>query len=255
MFPRVKILSRPILREFWERADCSDAEQPLLSWFKEVESAQWATPADVKKLYRSADFVAGDRIVFNIGGNKYRLVVWVKYSIGLVLIKWVGTHEEYDQIDVTTIGLPARPKKAVKKVPKKKAWQESAMKKAKLKVIRNEQDYREALETIERLWDAEPGTSDHDTLEVLALLVEHYEKKAFPMEEPDPIAAIRFRLEQTGKEQKDLVPILGSRSRVSEIMSRKRSLTVGMIRRLFDELHIPMEALIPRQDDATADAR
>ncbi|MHB8875483.1 MAG: helix-turn-helix domain-containing protein [Myxococcaceae bacterium] len=121
------------------------------------------------------------------------------------------------------------------------------MKKTKLKVISSKREYRRALELIEHLWDAVPGTEDHDALEVLALLVEDYEKRTFPMDQPDPVAAIRFRLEQAGMAQKDLVPILGSRSRVSEIMSRKRSLTVEMIRKLFDELHIPMEALIPRR--------
>ena len=105
-------------RSFWDRPDCEDAKQLLLSWFKEVEKARWKTAADVKQLYGTADFVGDGRIVFNIGGNKYRLVVWVKYSIELVLIKWVGTHEEYDRVDVTTIGLPA-PKPPVKK-PKKK---------------------------------------------------------------------------------------------------------------------------------------
>ncbi|MDP1826199.1 MAG: type II toxin-antitoxin system HigB family toxin [Archangium sp.] len=115
----MKIISRPILRKFWDRPDCEDAKQPLLSWFKEVEKAKWKNAAEVKKLYGTADCVGDGRIVFNIGGNKYRLVVWVKYSIELVLIKWVGTHDEYDRVDVTTIGLPA-PKAPVKKPQKKK---------------------------------------------------------------------------------------------------------------------------------------
>jgi HTH-type transcriptional regulator/antitoxin HigA len=129
------------------------------------------------------------------------------------------------------------------------------MKKRKIKIISNQKEHRDALEEIERLWEARPGTPDHDDLEVLALLVEDYEKRTFTMEEPDPVEAIRFRLEQAGKDQKDLVPILGSRSRVSEVMNRKRSLTLKMIRRLFDELHIPMEALIPRQRRVHAHAR
>jgi mRNA interferase HigB len=101
----MKIISRSLLRKFWEREGCEDAKQPLLAWFKEVEKAKWKNPAQVKKLYGSADLVGDGRIVFNIGGNKYRLVVWVKYSIELVLIKWVGTHKEYDAVDVTKIGL------------------------------------------------------------------------------------------------------------------------------------------------------
>jgi mRNA interferase HigB len=111
----VKILSRPLLRTFWERRDCWDAKQPLLAWFKEVEKANWRSPGDAKKLYGTADFVGDGRIVFDIGGNKYRLVVWVKYSIRLALIKWVGTHEEYDEVDVTKVGLPASDKAASKK--------------------------------------------------------------------------------------------------------------------------------------------
>jgi len=120
------------------------------------------------------------------------------------------------------------------------------MKKAKLKVITSEREYRQSVRAIEALWDAKPGSEAHDSLEVLALLVDDYEKRTFPMEEPDPVAAIRFRLEQAGLEPRDLVSILGSRSRVSEILNRKRGLTLEMVRRLFDELHIPMEALIPR---------
>jgi mRNA interferase HigB len=116
----VKIISRRKLRDFWTRKDCEDSKQPLLSWFKEVEKAEWKTPADVKDLYGSADFVGEGRIVFNIGGKKYRLVAWVKYSIKLVLIKWVGTHAEYDKIDVTKVGLPAIQKPATKKVSRKK---------------------------------------------------------------------------------------------------------------------------------------
>ncbi len=118
--------------------------------------------------------------------------------------------------------------------------------KTKLKVINNKKEYRKALETIEHLFDAKPGSEEHDALEVLALLVDDYERRTFPMDEPDPVAAIKFRLEQAGLKAKDLVPILGSRSRVSEVLNHKRNLTVEMIRRLFDELHIPLEALIPR---------
>ncbi len=122
--------------------------------------------------------------------------------------------------------------------------------KTKLKVINSEKAYRQAVSLIERLWEAKAGSPEHDALEVLALLVDDYERRAFPMEEPDPVEAIRFRLEQAGMEPKDLVPILGSRSRVSEILNRKRGLTLDMVRRLFDELHIPMEALIPRHAGA-----
>ena len=119
------------------------------------------------------------------------------------------------------------------------------MKKMKLRVISSAKEHRAALKTIESLWSAKPGTDEHDALEVLALLVEDYERRTFPIEEPDPVAAIIFRLEQLGKETKDLVDILGSRSRVSEVMNRKRSLSLRMIRKLHKQLKIPFEALIP----------
>lgn len=119
------------------------------------------------------------------------------------------------------------------------------MKKRRLKIINSVKEHKRALATIEQLWESKPGTEEHDALEVLALLVEDYEKRLFPMPEPDPVAAIRFRLEQLGKGQKDLVPILGSRSRVSEVLNRRRSLSLVMIRKLHDSLQIPFEALIP----------
>jgi HTH-type transcriptional regulator/antitoxin HigA len=115
----------------------------------------------------------------------------------------------------------------------------------KLKVVKTKRDYEEALAAIESLWDARPGSSEHDALEVLSILVERYEEEVFPMADPDPVEAIRFRLEQTGKESKDLIPVLGSRVRVSEVLRRKRRLSLAMIRRLHDELHIPFESLIP----------
>ena len=99
----VKIISRALLKKLWERDGCEDAKQPLLAWFKEVEKAKWKSPTEVKELYRTADFVGAGRVVFNIGGNKYRLVAWVNYGIQLVLIKWVGTHEDYNGIDAETV--------------------------------------------------------------------------------------------------------------------------------------------------------
>lgn len=98
----VRILSRSTLVAFWERYP--DAEQPLRAWFQEVDSASWTGPAEVRARYGSADFVAGNRVVFNIRGNNYRLVVAVKYApLFLVYIRFVGTHAEYDQVDATTV--------------------------------------------------------------------------------------------------------------------------------------------------------
>ncbi len=99
----MRIISRRTLREFWEQRGRGDAEQPLRSWFAEASRATWRTPADVKAAYRNASFVGGDRVVFDVGGNKYRLVVAVKYSAQIVFIRFVGTHAEYDGIDVEEV--------------------------------------------------------------------------------------------------------------------------------------------------------
>jgi mRNA interferase HigB len=97
----MRIISRRILREFWEQHP--DAAIPLQTWFHDVERAAWATPADIKAVYRNASFLANNRVVFNIKGNHYRLVVLVVYQHGVVYIRFVGTHEEYDRIDAATI--------------------------------------------------------------------------------------------------------------------------------------------------------
>ncbi len=99
----MRVISRSTIRTFWERSQYSDSEQPLRAWYKEVTAASWKSPADIKSQYRSASFLANNRVVFNVHGNKYRLVVAVKYEFGLCYIRFVGTHKQYDKIDVATI--------------------------------------------------------------------------------------------------------------------------------------------------------
>ena len=114
--------------------------------------------------------------------------------------------------------------------------------------IRSEADYDAALETIAGLMDAQPGTAEADILDVLATLVEAYEAKHHAIETPDPIAAIKFRMEQAGLNQAALVPFIGPKGRVSEGLSGKRRLTLPMIRKLHEGLGIPVEALIAEQN-------
>jgi len=115
--------------------------------------------------------------------------------------------------------------------------------KMNIKPIKNEEDYIQTLNYIERLMDAKPNTPQMDELEVLTTLVEAYEEQHYNIDAPDPIEAIKFRMEQEGLKQKDLVSIVGSKSRVSEILNRKRKLTIKMIRNLHKQLHIPIESL------------
>jgi HTH-type transcriptional regulator / antitoxin HigA len=114
-----------------------------------------------------------------------------------------------------------------------------------LQPIRSEQDHKAALTRIDQLMDAEEGTPEAAELQVLAILVERYERDAFPIDVPSPIDAIRFRMEQMGYTQSDLARLLGSRSRASEIMSGStKHLSINMIRRLHGQWRIPAEALI-----------
>src|SRR5688572_12596441 len=106
-----------------------------------------------------------------------------------------------------------------------------------IKLIKTEADYDQALERLEAIFDAGPGTEEGDELEVLSFLIEAYEKEHFPIEAPDPIEAIKFRMEQLGIKQKDLAEVLGFKSRVSEILNRKRKLTLEMIRKLHEKLN------------------
>lgn len=97
----MRIISRRILCDFWDIHP--DAALPLKTWFHDVERANWKTPADIKAVYQNASFLANNRVVFNIKGNHYRLVVVVVYQHGVVYLRFVGTHEEYDRIDAVTI--------------------------------------------------------------------------------------------------------------------------------------------------------
>ena len=114
--------------------------------------------------------------------------------------------------------------------------------------IKTEADFRTALAEIERLWDAEPETPEGDRLDILMTLVEVYERRHHPMPPADPIAAIEFMMEQRGMTRADLVPIIGSSGRVSEVLNRRRPLSLSMIRRLSEELRIPPEILIQLYD-------
>lgn len=110
--------------------------------------------------------------------------------------------------------------------------------------IKDEQDYDAALAEVEGLMDAEPNTPDGDRLDVLVTLIEAYEAKHHALDLPDPIEAIKFRMEQMGLSRKELEPFIGSRARVAEVLNRKRQLSLEMIRRLHEGLKIPAEVLI-----------
>lgn len=113
-----------------------------------------------------------------------------------------------------------------------------------LKPIKTKKDYQRALDRLEVIFDAKKGTDQGDELEILGILIEQYENEHFPIDLPDPIEAIKFRMEQMGYTQTDLARIVGLKSRASEILNRKRKLSLDMIRQLHEKLNIPTEVLI-----------
>ena len=113
-----------------------------------------------------------------------------------------------------------------------------------IKLIKTEKDYQMALQRLEEIFDATPDTHEGDELEVLSFLIDSYENEHFPIGAPDPIEAVKFRMEQLGMKQKDLTEVLGFKSRVSEVLNRKRKLTLEMIRSLHKTLNIPTNVLI-----------
>lgn len=121
------------------------------------------------------------------------------------------------------------------------------------KIIKTVEDYDLALNRIDKLMDAKPGTSEFDELELLSTLVEIYEDRHFPISMPDPVAAIKFRMEQLGLNQQDLIPFIGSRSKVSEVLNKKRNLSLSMIRALNKGLGIPSDVLLSEYDEISAE--
>jgi HTH-type transcriptional regulator / antitoxin HigA len=113
-----------------------------------------------------------------------------------------------------------------------------------IKPIRTKRDYGAALAEVERLWGSKSGTRDGDRLDVLATLIDAYEAEHYPMDPPDPIEAIKFRMEQQGLTRRDLEAIIGTRTRIAEVLNRKRGLSIAMIRRLHEHLGISAEVLI-----------
>jgi len=99
----MRIISRKVLKDFYENSSYKDSKSGIESWYFEAKNASWNNSAEVKSQYRSASIVGNDRVVFNICGNKYRLVVKINYSIGIVFIRFIGTHKQYDKINVNEV--------------------------------------------------------------------------------------------------------------------------------------------------------
>ena len=97
----MRIIARSNLREYWQKHP--DTEQPLKAWFDDACRANWQSPSDIKEVYANASIIANNRVVFNIKGNNYRLIIHIRYEIGIVFIRFIGTHQEYDKVDATIV--------------------------------------------------------------------------------------------------------------------------------------------------------
>ena len=137
----------------------------------------------------------------------------------MVWIRFIGTHAEYDKIPQKLFNMNIKP-------------------------IKTKKDYEQAMLRLEKLFDARKGTSRGDELEVISLLVEKIEEEHFPIDLPDPVEAINFRMKQLGMTQTDLANLVGQKSRASEILNRKRKLSLDMIRQLHQQCRIPTEFLV-----------
>jgi HTH-type transcriptional regulator/antitoxin HigA len=112
------------------------------------------------------------------------------------------------------------------------------------RTIKTQKDHKAAMKVVDRLWNSKPGSPEAEQLEVLALLIEDYEKRHFPIAAPDPVEAIKFRMEQQGLTATDLAKVLGGRNRASEVLGRKRPLSIAMVKNLVRQWQIPAEALL-----------
>src|SRR3984893_10868180 len=219
----VRVIALGTLKAFLNRgAGVADAREPVMAWFRQVRQADWTKPADVKRDIRSASILRDGRVVFNVAGNKYRIVVWINYPYRVVYIRFIGTHRQYDSSTHRIFEISARD----------------------ILPIKSQRDYRRALKEIDGLMDARRNSPKGDRLDVLVTLVEAWERKHYPLDLPDPVEAIRYHMEQSGLQPRDLIPFIGSRNRVHEVLNRRRDLTLGMIRRLHEGLGIPAESLI-----------
>lgn len=99
----MRVIALSTLRQFWQGTSRGDARQPLLAWYRHVVNADWASPAEVKREFGTASILKGGRVVFNLAGNRYRLVVWINYPHRVVYVRFIGTHAQYDRIDAQTV--------------------------------------------------------------------------------------------------------------------------------------------------------
>ncbi len=231
----MNVVARSTLVAFWRRHP--RAEAPLRAWHDTIAKATLAGPADVKTAFGTGvDFISDNRVIFDIGGNQHRLIVRFSYRFKACQIRFVGTHREYVSVDPPTVEFKFMTSEVSAHVRNGVP---------NIRPIRTEADHRWALKEIDAYFGAEPeaGSADGDRFEVLIALVEAYEREHFPIEPVDPVDILHFAIADMGRSQAELARLLGSRARASEILSRKRALSLAQIRAISAAWHLPIALL------------
>ncbi|GGC49934.1 type II toxin-antitoxin system HigB family toxin [Chelatococcus reniformis] len=198
----------------------------LAHWRAVTKAAKWQTCSDIQSVFPKAKTLNAERVRFEIAGGNYRLVVAFNFEHQIAFIKFIGSHAEYDRID------------CLHRVVVLEDWQMD------IRPIRSVEDHAEALRMIERLWNAPKGSPQGDTLDILATLVDAYEAEHHHFDRLDPIATIKAHMEMAGHTQADFAELIGSRSRASEILARKRLLNLRQVHKLVEAWKIPADLLI-----------
>ena len=222
----MRVTARNVLVSFWGKHP--EAKVSLERWHTIVRAAQWTSTDEVQKAAPKAKVLNRERVRFEVAGGNYRLVAAFDFRRQIAFVKFIGTHAEYDRIDALTVS----------------QFQGDDM---DIRPIRTDQDHRAALAAIEACWGAPEGTEEGDKLDVLLALVEIYEAKRWPIEIDetfDPIDVLRYAIDELGHTQAELAELLGSRSRASEVLSRRRALTVEMIHKVGEAWKIPADLLV-----------
>jgi antitoxin component HigA of HigAB toxin-antitoxin module/mRNA-degrading endonuclease HigB of HigAB toxin-antitoxin module len=219
------IITRKTLLDYCKKYP--EAATALQQWYYELVKAGLRNFNELKKAYVNVSLVGDDRVVFNIMGNKYRLVVRIVFAFKAIQIKWFGTHAEYDKINVADIKF------------KKEVMMQ-------LKPIKTKKQYEAYLKWVDELFDkkVKPNTSEGEQVQIALLLIKHYEDEHYLIPIPDPIEAIKIKMEEKGLTNKDLVGIVGSKGYVSSLLNRRKPLTLEIAKIFHKELGVPADILL-----------
>lgn len=228
----MNIIGRHLLVDFWVKYP--KARSLLEHWFNVSENADWKSTEPAVATFPKAKALNSERMRFEFAGT-YSLRVIFDFRRQITLVEFIGTPEQDDNTHLKKV---ARNSGSVQ-----------------LRPIRDDNDYLDALKEIERLWGAKPRTSRGDALDVLVTLVGNYETNRWPIKLPDPVDTLKAHMAATGRNQSDLAEVLGSRPRASEIMSRKRRLSMGMVRKIVSDWRLSATVLIEHYSLAENPAR